>query len=149
MYDPIIARKYATALFRAALNAGALDAVAGDIESLSDVLVENPAFVKFLSSPQEGPDRKHALLKKLFEHRMAPTTFNFLNVVVEKKRTGHLPEIADEFQELVRQHRGIVKAVVTTAVPLDGEQTGRLKTELDRLTGRTVQIESRVDPQVL
>lgn len=149
MDDQIIARKYATALFHAALKENAIDEVAGDMKSLGDLIAHDARFVKYLDSPSVPTGDKRALLKETFEERISSVAYRFLRLVMDKKRITYLPGMAEEFQELVREHRGIVKAQVTTAIPMDPEQAERLRGELRRITGKTVQIDSRIDPAVL
>jgi F-type H+-transporting ATPase subunit delta len=149
MQDSIIARKYATALFNATLKTGVVDKVADDLGSLGELMAADPRFLRYLESPQESTERKRELLVSMLKSRVAPTTFHFLNLIVDKKRTPFLPGIVRQFQEIVRHHHGIVKALVTTAVPLDADQGTRLRTELGRLTGKTIEIEPRVDPAIL
>jgi F-type H+-transporting ATPase subunit delta len=147
--DSIVSRKYATALFQAAVNAKAVDQVADDLNSLAGLMQVNPSFLKYLASPQEGAERKREFLKQTLESRTNPLTFRFLLLVLDKKRTTYLSGIAEEFQNQVRRHKGIVRAKVTTAMPLDQDQAGRLSLQLGRLTGKTVEIETQVDPAVL
>ena len=149
MKDQIIPRKYATALFSAAREEKAIDQVAADMASLGELISHDGRFVKFLDSPHVSTGDKKALLKSTFEKRISSTAYRFLRLVLDKKRVNYLPGMAVEFEELVRQHRGIVKAQVTTAVPLESDQADRLAGELGRITGKRVEIDSRIDPSVL
>ena len=149
MDDQIIPRKYATALFNAALKENAIDQVAGDMASLGQLISHDGRFVKYLESPQVPTGDKRSVLKSTFEKRISSATYRFLRLVLDKKRVNYLPKMAVEFEDLVRQHKGIVRAQVTTAVPLERDQADRLAGELGRITGKTVEIDSRVDPGVL
>jgi F-type H+-transporting ATPase subunit delta len=149
MNDQIISRKYATALFNAALKENAIDPVADDMAALGDLISHDGRFVKYLESPQVPTDHKRSVLKSAFENRISPVSYRFLRLVLDKKRVNYLPGMAAELQELVRQHKGIVRAQVTTAVPLERDQADRIAGELGRITGKTVQIDSRVDPLLL
>ena len=50
---------------------------------------------------------------------------------------------------MVDSHRGVVRAEVVTAAPLDAEQASRLAEMLRDVAGRDVVISSREDPGIL
>ena len=149
MRDPIVARKYALALFNAARNLGQLDEVAGDLTSLAEYSAAKPQMMRYLVSPQVPLSAKRELLDRAFKGRASDLTLRFLHLVLDKKRIEQLPGVFEKFHGLVRAHRGIARAEVRTAVPLEAGQSDRLRKSLGQLTGKTVEIESRMDPDIL
>jgi ATP synthase F1 delta subunit len=69
--------------------------------------------------------------------------------VLGKKRVDQIPGILEKFHDLSRAHRGIVRARVRTAVTLEPALEEQLKAKLGRMTGKTIEVESRVDPEIL
>ncbi|TAK75153.1 MAG: ATP synthase F1 subunit delta [Dehalococcoidia bacterium] len=68
------------------------------------------------------------------------------------RRKGRLSlgrSIASYFRELMDEERSVLRAVVTTAVNLDAEREAAVKRRLQEQTGRTVELEKRVDPAIL
>ena len=55
-------------------------------------------------------------------------------------------DIVDEYQRLLDSHRGIERAEVTAAVPLDDEDRQRLAEQLSAVTGKKVTVKAEVDP---
>ena len=53
------------------------------------------------------------------------------------------------FEELVRSHRGITRAEVRTALPLDDADRAELERTLERLAGRQVEFTETVDPGLI
>jgi F-type H+-transporting ATPase subunit delta len=144
-----VAQKYARALFEASLEEGSLDRVSKDLSSLGDLEESDPAFLKFLVSPKVQTEHKLAFIHAVFGPRLAPMAVRFLELLMEKGRIAILPEIAEAFDRLSEEHEGVLRAQVYTAVALSSEAERRLKTGLDRLTGKNVVLEKRVDPHVL
>jgi F-type H+-transporting ATPase subunit delta len=149
MRDAIVARKYAVALFQAASHAGEIDRVASDLSSLTELNAADPRFLRHLASPQVTTRSKKELLDTILKGRASEITRRFLLLVLDKKRLDSLFEIFEKFHELVLKHRGIVKAEVKTAVPLEPAHVDRIRSRLSRMTGKTIDLESRVDPEIL
>ena len=144
-----VALKYAKALFDTAVEDGKLDEVIRDADFVRQLREEDPAFLNFLISPQVLTESKMEFVKTIFEPRLDPLTVNFIRLLIEKGRIDHLPKIREEFDRLQEEYQGNLRAQVKTAVPLSGEQESRLKSQLDRITGKNVEIEKQVDPAML
>jgi F-type H+-transporting ATPase subunit delta len=149
MLDIAVARKYANALFEASKKVGNTVRVAEDMEGLSALRADDPAFLKFLISPEVLNEHKHAFIKAVFESRLDPMAVNFLRLLVDKGRIGNLPAICEEFLRLSEESRGLIRARVETVFPLDDDQRRRLKTELDGISGMNVLIEERLNPALV
>lgn len=147
-----VAHKYARALFDAALEEGKLDRVADDVRAILELgaaRTQEGNFARFLVSPEVATDKKVEFIRKVFGPRMEAMTVDFLVLLLEKKRIIAVLDIAEDFGRMVDEHRGLLKARVVSAIPLSGDQESRLKTQLDRLTGKNVILQMRVDPVVL
>jgi F-type H+-transporting ATPase subunit delta len=72
-----------------------------------------------------------------------------VRLLTAKGRLALLPQIAEAFQELVDDYRGIAHADVLTAVPLDEQGQQELSARLSQITGKSVLIEAHQDPQIL
>jgi len=144
-----IAHRYAHALFGAALGAEALDAVAADLAALTALDDADPRLRLFLESPQVLDERKRALVDHVLGGRVQPLTVRFLRLLLDKKRITYLGAAAAAYQALLEQHRGVLHAKVTTAVPLSAAERGRLQAALEQRTGRPTVLETRVDREIL
>jgi F-type H+-transporting ATPase subunit delta len=149
MQDAIVARKYATALFDAARSKDVLDRVAEDLRGVLALEKQGAGLGRFLEAPHITTESKRAVLDKALKSQLSELTLRLLHLLIEKKRVDQLSGICERFEELLRDHRGIVAARVRTAEPLEPAQVERLAGTLGRLIGKTVEVESRVDPDVL
>src|SRR5215468_4435377 len=105
---------YARALFEAAQEAGRVDAVAADLDTLAGALDEVPELRAFLRNPQVDPAGKAEVLARLAADG-DELVRNFVRLAAEKGRAGELPEISAEFDALVAQAQNRLAVELTTA----------------------------------
>jgi F-type H+-transporting ATPase subunit delta len=74
---------------------------------------------------------------------------NLLCLLASRNRISLVPDLREEYQALADAHYGRVRALVTTAVPMEPEQVQRIKAQLEGMVGQEVVITSQVDPEVL
>jgi F-type H+-transporting ATPase subunit delta len=70
-------------------------------------------------------------------------------LLVRNYRFGHLPSILEAYAELLDRRRGVVRAKVTSAQPLEDAQRQQLEDTLQRLLGRDVRLDLGVDASLL
>ena len=149
MKEISVAYKYARALFEASEEEGSLDRVGLDLAGLGKLEETDPAYLRFLVSPRMLTEHKLEFLRAVFGSRVAPMTLHFLELLIEKKRIDILPDIVNAFDKLMEEHRSVLRAQVYSAVALTPDAERRLKSGLDRLTGKNIMLEKRIDPHVL
>lgn len=115
------ARRYAKALLSYAIEQNELKTVAAEMSLIADTCATSRDLVILLKSPVVQPSKKRAILDKVFAGNIGTITLNFLKLITQKKREDHLPEIANAFQAVYREHQGIVTAEIITAAPLTEE----------------------------
>ncbi len=144
-----LGRRYAKSLLELSIEMGKLEEVKSDIDRLLTVIKESRDFRLFTQSPVINSDIKIKTFDKLFGDTFNELTFNFIQIITRKGREAHLGSIAEGFQELYRKHKGIEKAVVTTAIPLSDQQKEELKQKLNLAVGKSIIIEEKIDPTVI
>ena len=72
-----------------------------------------------------------------------------LLLLATRGRLELLPDILDVYRERLMEHRQVVQAEVTTAVPLSPERVAELQQRLARLTGRTVAMTTKVNEAII
>jgi F-type H+-transporting ATPase subunit delta len=126
--------------------------VAADLKVIAELLKAEPRFRSFMLAPDVVEDYRSAVLRRVLEKarpEASPVTRNFLDLLLKKARFDHFEEIAESFSLLVEEHRGILRAVVTTATEIDPEMQARLRSRLERMTGKTIQLTHRLDPEII
>jgi F-type H+-transporting ATPase subunit delta len=152
MGPAIIARNYAETLLALAHKHGGdatVDEYGRALHAVAELLRENPRVEKFLATPRIGGDARKDALRVAFEGRVPDLFLRFVLVVVAKRRQMLLREIAAEYQALVDEARGRVRAQVTVAREPDEALRHEITESLEKRLGKTVTAEISVDPELL
>ncbi|MFN8633460.1 MAG: F0F1 ATP synthase subunit delta [Chloroflexota bacterium] len=143
----IRALRFAEAAFAVARDSNRLDAWLDALEQASS-LYDNHAAQLFLTSPVEPAAKKRAVLEALLPNVSAEVQ-RFLAILAHRDRLELVPEIAVVFRRLVNEYRNVAVATVTTAVPIDERQRSQIAAKLGQRLGKTIVVETRVDPSIL
>jgi len=145
-----LARRYAKALIELCNETKNHAVIGKQIETFRDTWHSSPELQAVLRSPQAMLADKKEILGKIFARFLfAPTTRNFLFVLLEQGRLDHVAEMVESFNEMMDELSGRVRATVTSAVPLEKAEIGRIQTALGRLTGKQIVLDARVDPALI
>ena len=150
MISSTIAQRYARAFFGIAAEEGLYDNYYDELGRFSAVLRGNRSLSEFLANPVfDQHDKKAVVESILAKIQLSPLTANFLRLLVDKRRISILDAIEAHYRKLVNAALNRVMVAVTTAFPLSGELSARLRTELERLTGKEVAMTVVEDPSLL
>ena len=142
------ARVYASALFEVARDSDKLDAIGGELAQFADAVGAEHELQVFLFSPyfstQEKIEGLHRAVTGADEELV-----NFLELLIEKHRMTEIFRIRSRFDQLWKQENKRLDVTVTSAVELDPAVVEKVGAEVERQTGQKVDLESRVDDQIL
>jgi F-type H+-transporting ATPase subunit delta len=145
-----LAGRYAVALFDLAQEQDALDAVAGDLHRLRDLLAGSADLERLIRSPVVSRDEQARAITAIGERAgFAPLTLQFLGLLAHKRRLFALPDVIAAYDAMLAEHRGEVGAEVVSAVPLSPEQLESVERQLSAAVGQTVKLSTEVDPGLL
>ena len=142
------ARRYAQAVFELAAEASQLDEWLDDLTYLAGAL-ESDRFGELLDSPQASEQQKAGMIRAALGDRVGPLALNLVSILALRSVTYLLPEIADRYERLLDAHRGMERAEVVSAVPLDDGQRARIEEMLRGIVGKEIRMSSRVDPEIV
>jgi len=140
---------YARALFEMAQAENAISRVAEELYRLRELLKANPELLQFLKDPNIKPEGRRQALSDLFQGRVHPLVLMTLITLSDQDRGGRILHVIEEFNAIADAAQQKVTGEVTTAVALDGDTMGRLIAELNRVTGKSVELFQKVDPAIL
>ncbi|NYI22054.1 F-type H+-transporting ATPase subunit delta [Sphingobium francense] len=142
--------RYAVALFDLARDGKTLDTVAASLAALKAALAESADFKGLVNSPVLSRDTAGKTIAAVASAMgLDPLTTNFLGVLAQNRRLSQLPAIIRAYETLLSNHKGEVRAEVTSAHPLDAGQVSALQQGLRARVGRDVALDARVDPAIL
>jgi F-type H+-transporting ATPase subunit delta len=147
--DTTVASRYAVALFSVTEKRGVTAEALGDLKALTSVLDPGTPAGSHLASPQLRLQDKREALKTVLQGRVQPIVANFVDLLMRKKRMREFDTIAGQFEALVERAQGIQRAHVVSAVPLAGDESGRLHAVLEKYTQKKIKLTTEVDPALL
>jgi F-type H+-transporting ATPase subunit delta len=77
------------------------------------------------------------------------TVVNFLKLLAEKGRAAEIEDVGEELDALVAQEQRVLDVELTTAHELSDEEFGRILGRIEEASGRKVQAERRVNPDLI
>lgn len=145
-----VAKRYAKALVEVAAASDELEQVRQDLRALADLLRDHRELRQFLANPSVSRRDAGEVIKDIgAAMRLRPLTATFLQVVLEGGRLAGLEGILRAYELLMDDRLGRVKALVTSAAPLDPDMQERLRRRFGEVTGKDVYLELRQDPTLL
>lgn len=144
-----VAKRYAVALFNAAVKQDIAEQIQEDLASFIELLKTNKQFTGFLKSPEILTEYKKQVIVDTLGDRTAGLFVKFLLLLIDKKRLINILDIADAYRQLYEQLQGILEARIVTAVELDADLEQKTVEKLELETGKTIRIRKTVDPAII
>ena len=145
-----VVEPYAEALMSLADSQSLIEQFGNQTRELLTVLKESEELQQFLGSPVIKTEDKKAVLKQIAGQGLHPYLVNFLQLVIDKKRTTFLAGILEQFLALVRDRTSTVLAQVTSVTELTQQQRDRVKEQVKAMTNASeVELETSLDPDLI
>ena len=113
-----IANRYAKSFFAVLKRQKNLQQGYEDMQKILKIIREQPKFSDFLHAPIYPEAIKKKVIQEFLAGKVGKTTFDFLLLMVEKKRGKYLEAIALRFNELYDRQRNEGKAIMELAHPI-------------------------------
>ncbi len=144
------AARYARALLDVALKESQPDLVERELTTCVDLIRHHAELQKVLTTPGVPLAGKRGVLQALAQRAgFSSPTSRLLLMLADRDRLWLLPDLLDVFRERLREQQQVVRAEVTTALPLAPEDAERLERRLSDATRRRVTITTRVDASLI
>jgi len=144
-----ISRRYAKALLAIGVETKEFEKLGQELSRFS-AMMKHKDLQETLENPSFPLSKRRGLLEALIKRAGASKTMrSFLMLLLDRGRTGYLVAIAREYQAMADDHAGRIRAEVATAAPLDPASVTRLKTSLEKKTGKKVILEQKTDADLI
>ena len=143
-----IASVYARSLFEVAKEQDRLDEIHEQLGQFADELDTNRELQVFFFSPYFSSAEKKDGIGKILdggdEHFV-----RFLELLAERHRVPVTFRIRREFDRLWAEENKLLNVTITSAVDLDEETARSVGKQIEEQTGRKIQLETTVDPDLV
>ena len=143
-----LARVYADALFGVARERGKVDVIREQLGQFADALAASRDLELFFFSPYFSSKEKLEGLDLAVSGADADLD-NFLEMLIEKHRMPAIFRIRQRFDELWKEENELIEVTVTSAIELDPAVVEEVGAAVERQTGKSVELTSRVDDSIV
>ncbi len=140
--------RYAEALFQLSVEDGKLHEYMEQAVFVLDAL-QGGEYEGFLVHPHIPDTAKRELLQNLFANRVSGDLISFLCLTVAKNRESLIVPVLSSYIEMGKRYLGKVVANVVSAARLRDEQVLALSSVLSKKLGKRVEIQLRMDPDLI
>jgi F-type H+-transporting ATPase subunit delta len=141
------AKRYSQAIFEIAKERNAFDKWQENLQKIG-ALAQNLEFVSVMENPQFPAEEKYKLLDVQLKN-IEPLALNLAYMLTSKGVFGLITDIYADYQKILDNYRGIDKAEVTTAIPLDEKEKQQLAERLGAITGKKIILTMHIDPNII
>lgn len=149
MRQALVAERYARALLDIGIERKNFEQLGRELDRVV-ALFESDELRVLFDNPKFGVEARKRVLEELLRRVMvSPICRNFLYLLADRNRIGVLPQIVAAYHDLADAQDGRIRARVIVAQKLGDPDAARLRTVLQKVTGRPVIIEQEEDPALL
>ncbi len=150
MADIRAASRYVKSLLGLAVERKVLEEVHQDMLLFSDAAAKSRPLALLLQNPVIKHDQKLEILKKIFSGKVNSLTLAFFDIITRKNREAILVSVAREFHNAYNEYKGIGKATVITAIPLDAKERAAFEKLVKEYSDKKqIELIEEVDPELV
>ena len=144
------ARRYARALFDVVTKSGDVDAALVQLKALGAAFTGHPDLHRALTSPGVPLGVKQSVMRDVLALQpVSKVVARLLTLVVENDDIDEIDAIVQAFEQRVLDLHHVVRAEITSAVPLPADKVQAIEASLAAAAGSRVVVTPRVDPAIL
>jgi len=142
------AKRYARAIFELAREEGQVEEWGTRLTTVGQVLSRQDVRV-VLSNPTIPRQQRQEAVSRILDDSAGPEGANLAKLLVGANRLDDVERIEQEYQLLVDEAEGRMRATATTAVELSAGDYETLAGRISKQMGREVRLTADVDPAII
>lgn len=150
MISSKVSRRYAKALFSLGREDGRYEQYGRELQEFGEFCLKQQEFFRVISNrifPTE--DRRKILEAVLSKGTFSETVQNFLRLLLERNRMGHIQGICETYARLMDEASNVTRAEVASAKPMKEESLEKLRKALESFTAKQVKLSLREEPSLI
>lgn len=145
---------YANALYSASVQDSSVETSFQGLTKINELLKTDGKVNEFLINPSLTKEDRTIVIDTIASKLgLDKTLVNFLQVLSENNRLTEFESIFEKYSVLNDAAKGIVKAKITSAKPLDSKILKKLQTSIGKSSfvgeGKTLELANEVNPDIL
>lgn len=149
MAEPVtIARPYAEAVFKLARDGKSLPAWSDALANI-DSVVADTRVQTCINDPKVSAQQLESLVLGVVGDKLPGDARNFVQVLVQNGRLDVMSLIRAHFENLKREHEGVLEAKIISALPVSDSQVKQLVSALEAKYQRKVTVQVQTDAALI
>lgn len=149
MAELTVETTYGKALYGAAVELNHVNEVLEEMKAICTLFNDEPEFFEFFNTPILSGAEKKEVMQKIFEGKISSEVYNFLRILIDKRRTSSFKNILKEYQFLVNQGQGISAGTIFSVEPLTDEQLKNFEEKTGKLLRKNIKLTNKIDSSIL
>lgn len=145
----LVANRYASALFDAGIELDKVKEFNKELDFLKVIFEGEEKLLQILHHPKIGKAEKRSIIDTIFKDKISEELVNFLYILIDKRREGHILEIIEHYKILFNKHENIIKVVAITAIPMEDAAKDKLITVLKGKLNKTIELTNEIDNKII
>jgi F-type H+-transporting ATPase subunit delta len=117
--------------------------------SLLESVVQDEQIAPRIGDPNVDDRALESLMLGILGDRLDGAGRNLVQVLIQNGRLELVPHIRSLYEELRREHEGVLDAKIISALPIGDDQVRPLLAALEKKYGRKVTAQLEVDPELI
>lgn len=149
MKDKVATRRYAEGFLSYAKDTIGSEKGFEELTKAKQILSDFPQLKKFFENLEITYAEKSEAIDKVFKEGFSDEIREFLKLITKKGRIENVLDIADYAKVIYYREKGIEKAILKTALPINKELTRRIKAKLEEKLNKKLELEVKVEPNLI
>ncbi|WP_054942297.1 F0F1 ATP synthase subunit delta [Paenibacillus ihuae] len=145
----VVAKRYAKALYSAAVEKGITLEVEEQLKAVVEVLHFDEEVKRFILAPRISQSDKLKVLRTVLQDKLSDVVLNTVEMLVERGRTDIFADLLEAYVKIEGDALGIGDATVYSTYVLSQEEQDNVANEFSQLTKRKIRITNLVDKSLL
>lgn len=147
--NTVIAKRYAKALYSAAVEQGITLEVEEQLKAIVEALHFDAEVQRFIKAPRISESDKLAVLRSVLQDKLSPVVMNTMELLVEQGRTDIFADLLDTYIKIEGDAMGMADATVYSTYALSATEQSAVAAEFGQLVNRTIRVTNVVDTSLL
>lgn len=147
MSSAVSSKRYAQAIFQIARQKNDFEDWQKSLQKISAVM-QDLTFASIMENPRLHFEQKTRLIKEMLG-TINPLALNLAYLLVLKGRVRNAVQVADEYESLLDEYRGIKRADIITPIEINDTEKQQFREQLEKLTKSKLRMYFQVDPGLL
>lgn len=144
-----ITKRYARAVFEAAVSAGRVEAVDQGLQLVSSTLLQDKQTRAAMENPVVAVSDKTALVQQVFASTIDPLALRTVLLLIVRGRSEYIGAVADAFHARALESEGRMQVELETAEPIEEQQLATITSTVGARLGKVVTARVTDKPELL